>query len=963
MSNFFTIRKLCLWFFFLFNLSNLIAQNGAITGRVLDNVSKEPLIGANVIITGSNRGSATDIEGKFQISNIPPGKYILKASYLGYMPNSVEVEVFQNKTVSLVLPLDFVIVEGEEILVTGQAEAQLSAINQQLSAQSIKNIVSAKKIQEIPDANAAEALGRLPGVSLLRSGGEGSKVVVRGLAPKFNKIQIEGVSMSSTGSDDRSTDLSMISPYMLEGIELSKAALADQEADVIGGSINFILREAPKDFHFDVVAQSGYNGLKKEFGDYKFVLSGSNRFFENKLGIFAQLDIENRNRSSYELAANYTNYSSPSDPREVDVSIGNLMLKDIIRDIERIGGTIVLDYKLPEGKIKLSNFISSIGKNTTNRFDNLRPFLVDRFYTLEKLENDLTVMTNNLRIDNNLFGGKIDVGISYSFAENKLPSDMIFQGYNPDAFDKTKLNYQVSPEKLMTFTLDDLNTAYLYDVTLGSAYTKETNFAADINFQYKINFYENFSSLIKVGTKYKHLYKNYDKEVEWMPIHWGGGEPSKRIDLILQHYPWMQKTAPLGSLRLPYKLFVDQNYNPEDFLGGNYLIKNMPNADLANEISDLLKGNYFYNYHESIKDDYNGFEDYYAMYVMTELKLGEEITFIPGVRYENKFTSYKGIRGNAQTILEQIGYSHSDTTTERSNEFWLPMIHLKYKPFTWFDIRLAYTETLARPNFNQIVPSWNRTLTTVYWNNPYLKPSHSMNYDMYASFYNNELGLLTVGGFYKKINDLIFSAGLGAIIDASEYGLPATENGKTISKVINNKFPAELYGLEIEWQTNFWYLPGIFKNFVLNINYTHTYSDAKYPRTIIKTEYLNQAPWVQTVNIDTFYNDRLLYQPNNIFNITIGFDYKGFSSRISMLFQDDIFKHDNFWERLRGTSDKFTRWDITLRQSLLWDGLEAIANFNNITSSIEKDIISGTKGTMNEQHYGFTLDLGLRYRL
>jgi len=939
-------------------------ENGSIKGTIKDALSGEELIGANVFLKGTTRGTATDYNGNYVISNIPPETYTLIVSYLGYSNKEMQVTVVSKRTLEISVSLEFVIVEGDEVVVTGQAEAQMAAINQQLSARSIKNVVSAKKIQEIPDANAAEAVGRLPGVSLIRSGGEGSKVVVRGLSPKYNKIQVEGVKMAATGSDDRSSDLSMISPYMLEGIELTKAALPDQEADVIGGSVNFILREAPNKFHMDALAQTSYNGLKNDIGDYKFVLSGSNRFFNSNLGIFAQIDIENRNRSSYELDVNYTNLTSPANPEKVDVSIGNLMLKDISRDINRFGGTIVLDYKLPNGKIKMSNFLSSIGKNYNNRFDNIRPSLFfDRFYTFQDAENDLIVMTNALKIENNFGELKVDAGISFAFSENESPRSVTLQGYNPDAFDKTRLKATVSPDSIANYTLNNINSAYLYDVTLGTSYTRESELATNLNLEYKLNLSDGIRILLKTGGKYKHLNKKFDKEVEWMPIHWGGGEPAARINSILEAYPWMQDSAPLGSIRLPYSLFIDSDYKPEDFLGGNYTIENMPDAELANGIADLLKGQYFYNYHQSIKDDYKGNESYSAAYFMSEIKLGQSLTFIPGVRYENNFTSYNGVRGNAQTILQQIGYAHTDTTTTRENSFWLPMVHLKFKPIDWFDLRVAYTKTLARPNYNQIVPSWNRTITRIFWNNPNLRPSQSTNYDIYASIYNNEIGLLTVGGFYKEIRDLIFSAGVGAIINAEEYGLPETTSGKTISKMVNNKFPVELYGLELEWQTHFWYLPGILKGLVLNVNYTHTNSEVKYPRTIIESELLNEAPWVLNTNIDTFYTDRLLAQPNNILNITIGFDYKDFSTRISMLYRDDIFKQDNFWRRHRETSDEYIRWDISVRQKLPIEGLEFLANFNNISASIERDINVGQGYPAKEQHYGTTADIGLRYRI
>jgi TonB-dependent receptor len=196
--------------------------------------------------------------------------------------------------------LELMVIQGEELIITAQAEGQMQAINQQITSTSIKNIVSSAKIQELPESNAAEAVGRLPGVSLQREGGEGNKVIIRGLSPQFNKIQINGVNMASTGrvtyigqdantvEDDRSVDLSMISPNVLEGIEVSKTAMADQEADQLGGTVNFKLRGAPKKPTLNATIQGGYNGLRSETNNYYYVLGGGMRFFENKFGVFFQ---------------------------------------------------------------------------------------------------------------------------------------------------------------------------------------------------------------------------------------------------------------------------------------------------------------------------------------------------------------------------------------------------------------------------------------------------------------------------------------------------------------------------------------------------------------------------------------------------------------------------------------------------------------------------------------------------
>ena len=81
-------------------------------------------------------------------------------------------------------------IEGSEVLVTAQAKGQMDAINKQLNAKSLVNIISSDRIQELPDANAAETVARVPGVSIRREGGEGNKVVIRGLSPKYNNVTV-----------------------------------------------------------------------------------------------------------------------------------------------------------------------------------------------------------------------------------------------------------------------------------------------------------------------------------------------------------------------------------------------------------------------------------------------------------------------------------------------------------------------------------------------------------------------------------------------------------------------------------------------------------------------------------------------------------------------------------------------------------------------------------------------------
>ena len=180
------------------------------------------MVGANVFLKAKSLGTATRSDGTYQISNVGPGKYILQSSYIGYISKEVEIEIISRQVLKIDFELDYNTIQGEAIEVTAQAKGQMDAINKQLKAKSIKNIISSDKIQELPDANAAEAVSRVPGVSIKREGGEGNKVVISGLSPKYNKITVNGANLASTGYNDRSTDISMISQYMLKEIEVVK---------------------------------------------------------------------------------------------------------------------------------------------------------------------------------------------------------------------------------------------------------------------------------------------------------------------------------------------------------------------------------------------------------------------------------------------------------------------------------------------------------------------------------------------------------------------------------------------------------------------------------------------------------------------------------------------------------------------------------------------------------------------
>jgi outer membrane receptor protein involved in Fe transport len=191
-----------------------------------------------------------------------------------------------------------------------------------------------------------------------------------------------------------------------------------------------------------------------------------------------------------------------------------------------------------------------------------------------------------------------------------------------------------------------------------------------------------------------------------------------------------------------------------------------------------------------------------------------------------------------------------------------------------------------------------------------LKPELSRNWDIQISAHSNKIGLFSMGAFYKKITDMIFWTGQKAITDIAFFELPQIMNRQRAAYAINNENPAYNYGYELEWQSNFWYLPGLLRGLVLNMNYTRNKSEAKYLRTRIKMQVDPKTYKTTLVNEDTTYSSPMIQQPDHLLNLTLGYDYRGFSIRMAMRYKSNVFTSSNWYAALRGYSTDFYRYDL-----------------------------------------------------
>lgn len=981
----------------LFFIPSVLSAQGKVTGYVFDSQSGDPLPAANVYIDGTNYGAATDHNGKFTIPSIPVGDYTLRARYIGYREKEVKVAVQVDQTTEVLINLDFQMVEGEVVTITAQAEGQMDAINQQLASNTISNVVSEARIKELPDVNAAESIGRLPGVAINRSGGEATKVAIRGLSPKYNTVTINGVRVPATGGDDRSVDLSLISSAMLDGIEVKKAITADMDADALGGTVDLRLKEAPNKMIINVSAQTGYNQLQDDYGNYNVTASVSDRFVDDRLGIIASFNTDEYNRSADKFSGDYRQSTSLEGQTEIVTQSINLREENVTRG--RTGASILFDYQIPGGKFTANSFYNRLSWDGLYRINDMNVNENRHNLDFELRGGTTSIFTGGLGLEQDLGWLRYDLSLARTASRNENPNEKTWrftrEGGSFD-FSNGSITAETHPSEIPNFAVNDSNRIGIQDIFIWNTDREEDQWSAQLNFTLPFRLGNHLDGYLKTGGKFRWLDRfNDEEQFGRNGLYYGNNNgPNPTLSVLDQAYvDWQVDSLVSRFGVLPISLF-QSGYSRSDFLEGDYPLGFAAEFDmLARMTRALSDSSEFLPYSiGSLGNDYDGSERYQAGYLMAELNLGKYISFLPGVRYEKDHSEYVGRRFREVTLNNvQAPPADLDTlTVERDNEFWLPMLHLQVKPNDWLKVRLAYTETLTRPDFNQYAPIARINVFQNYIRatNSQLRPAQSQNYDASLSVFQNHIGLFSVSGFYKNIDDLIFQVNypihsdiLNDRPDVVEFltnnlNLPTswltTSDGRYRSIqfgadiFINNPYKATLKGFELDWQTHFWYLPSFLRGLVLNVNYTHIFSEMdKQLFFRVDGERIPRPgpPTYRQILVDSLRTTRLPDQPTHIANVTVGYDYKGFSARLSFLYQTDRVTFIDRSPELDSFSGDYARWDLTLQQRLGRTGLQLFANFANLNARPDRNFRGNAlQDPTYIEYYGFTMDVGARYR-
>ena len=979
--------------FLLFFSVLSFAQETQISGKITDEKGLT-IPGVNVIIKGTKTGATSNMDGQFSISTSESNP-ILVFQYLGYITQ--EISIKGKQTIKVVMQPN--INQLDEVVLTVQAKGQKKAISEQLNSNTIKNVVAADRLQENPDANSVEAIGRLPGVSVTRDGGEGSGLVVRGLAPKYTAVTLNGVKMASNTAGGQETNISGISQYALQGVEVYKSLTADMEANSVAGTINLKLRETPKDLHYNIMNITGYNNLNNYIGNYKWQGEVGNRFLNDQLGVFVSLGTERVNRSTQTMGAGYEVFPSNVPGKELDLLMSGTTLNLINKIKFRDSGLLTLDYRLgTTTKIGLyglynkshdddntqSKSYSSAGSGAVNyNFSMNNSKIYELFQSSIYAETDLKFM-------------KIDYAVTVSKAKTDDPNSKgwAYTALKPQDFINVVLtqNFRrdLQPEDVPLLYNDNsqnINKFVMTSLNVNSEFMTEENVDAYLNLTIPFKIGDKVKASIKTGYAYRN--KNRLRDVN------GGGTSVVtnqffRSD-VAKDLPWIVRDL-AGNITAEGM----QEGSVNDFLNGRYSFGPTFNFDRLNEITNSwdTTSEYWYSQGEEVWTQHYPKEKlgrnqnillstlydqdieqrYEAGYFMTEFKLGKWLMFLPGIRYENTTTLMKGFASFQPSapapIYEKL--PGSATFANTSNEFFLPMVHLRISPSTTFYTHLAYTQTLSRPQLDQINPnSWFNTgfpPFTYISNEPDLKVEEWENYDVQFAYHTRKLSLLSVSGFYKKVNNQIWTRSFQRIKGDPLIDPFPDSAVVNVSRPENHPNEIILKGFEVDLQTSFGYLSNFLKYFTTSLNYTYTDSKTFFPISRLETTITPNPnggrPIVKIVRIDSLVSGPMLFQPKHIVNASLGFNKKGLNVWLSYQFSGGVFEsiHPQF-NTLDLQKNEFSRWDLQVSQKLFgpFKGFQIIGNFANLNDSVELKKYRGDPRPLYMEKYGWTMDLGMRY--
>jgi len=812
---------------------------------------------------------------------------------------------------------------AEEIVVTGSRASRERAIERKRTLPTIADVVSADDIGKLPDYNTAEALQRLPGVSVTIDQGEARYVVVRGIDPNLNQVTIDGNLVGIPEAEGRQVALDTIPSDLVAAIEVVKAVTPDYDANAIGGSINIITptafdRATPFTF---ATARGLYNDKSGKLGLGGSLSHGTRFGADNEFGVLIAGSYQKRFIDSD--LSEPTSWRSFTTDGVTRTAPGNFLLYDYRIMRERIGGILNLDWR-PSDDVRV--YVRNIYNEFTDEEerDQFNFVLVNSATPAPVVASDTEISFPNGRATRQFRQNhqtqklyNVSPGVELRFGEADLDLNYTYARAQEHTPIRDDLEFRSVAGQTATLDLSDggLPTFAAIDPRLFDPAVfplrrirerreeiDEDLHAVRADLELPLGQTDSF---VKLGAKYTDRVKNRDNR------------QTQRLAAAAS------TLAQTGGVLPP----------PDDFYNGDYAFG--PTIDYQAVLD-------FYNANPSLTMldaaqtaendralDYRIHEKIYAAYGMASLTVGD-LTAIGGVRAERTEGTYNAFQISETTGISPLNYEQSYTHV-------LPSVHLNYQARPDVLLRAAWTNTIGRPNYDATVPTFSEDSGVGTAGNPDLEPYTSMGLDLSGEYYPGSDSIVSLGVFYKHLENPVFTQTLR---DTSFAGVALTSLSQP-----QNADSGELFGIEVNAQQRFTFLPTPLDGFGLSVNATYVSSNVEVPgREDEDIPFFNQSDWIA--------------------NAALFYERGPFEARVAVAYRSGYIA--NVGSATQGTAADIyeagrTSIDARLSYELV-DGVEVFGALSNITNAPLTYYQTSEDQTYSRQIYSFNGDFGVSVR-
>ncbi|MBI5692576.1 MAG: TonB-dependent receptor [Verrucomicrobia bacterium] len=884
------LRSVALVSLFCFFLAGVAAaQNGTVSGTVLNQATGELLPGAAVEIEGTGITGVTERGGTFSLE-VPAGPRTLVVNYSGLDTVRMPVLVTAGQVTTREIAMSAKIYQLEKFTVAGEREGSARAIQAQRQADNPLWVVATDTFGN-PAANPGELIQRLPGISTDIVGSEVRSIYVRGMGPGFSALMVDGerVATSTGTSASRDYQIEQMGTGNLETVELIKAPQPEQDANAVAGFINLVSRRAFDAAGRRITVTAGTMWRKRGFDGSPFLdrPEGLDLFSVAYSDVYSVFG----GRRNLGLAFNLNRRVSATTqdemgPGGVLYNFSQTYLNPTAANpLTRVFGTgdigykarahnagLNLDYKLsPDAYLYFK-----LGFNTNDQYQQYyRPGIGNPAATAANFTPDSTydhsfllphaasvaiseatpAFTKNSR--NYSFTGGTEFKLLHGSATLNLRGSYSHADISYPGWIRAQARTPATAAAGIGFEIDRRGQDAWYPIFRQTAGPSVFDPASYVMTSMQKQSYKSGNDLYGLRADFTKRFTGSWPVLAKAGVKWADDTRNPFTDFGVQ--TWVGADGVPNSADDAMTPYADLRYKQGDGRYGPFPFMTKPHEAPAGYWRQTAADAYT-SYATSLTGRSKFREEITAAYVQASTKIGR-LRVLAGVRMEDTETEGRAWVRNTSaswggnsvggTSMDPVVVAANVARAQRSfvrlntsgGEYrnFFPGLHFAYEFVPGLIARASYNRAISRPPVANLIPSLteNHENSTVSAGNPDLKPYLTDNFEVSLEKYFEPVGQVSVSAFVKEISNYFRS--FGTTIPAEGLDGGGLYAGYTLTQV-RNIGSARIRGLELNYQQQYSFLPGAWRGLGSFANFTYLKAEGNFGTTAITTKLGNLAP-------------------------------------------------------------------------------------------------------------------------